>query len=77
MTWESNNNPPDLPWLEVISETKGKAVNGHGWITDLNYQLREQKVQFHESYSLAVLLSKSLLGYLQCYKEKNGPNNSI
>lgn len=58
MTWESNNNPPDLSWLEMISGTKGNAVNGCGSITDVNYQLREQKVQFHESYSLAVLLSK-------------------
>lgn len=52
MSWESNNNPPDLSWLEVISETKENAVNGRGWIADLNYQLREQRVQFRESYSL-------------------------
>lgn len=59
MTWESNNNPPDLLWLDVISGTKGDAVNGHGGIADPNYQLREQEVQFQESDSLTMLLSKT------------------
>lgn len=44
MSWESNNNLLDLFWLEVILEIKENAVNGRGWIVDLNYQLREQRV---------------------------------
>lgn len=50
--WDSNNNPLDLPWLEVISGAKENAVDGCGWVVDLNYHVREQEEQFHVSYSL-------------------------